>query len=347
MAGLTHMGECDKMKVYGRMLSVEGIRSMYRVIGIDIGGTKCAVMLADAGESVHIIKKLRFDTCTSLGFEYTRDRLFECVHMLISQSDAPVRAIGISCGGPLDSRRGIIQSPPNLPGWDDVHIVDMLRDAFGIPAFIQNDANACGLVEWKLGAGRGCENMVFLTMGTGMGAGVIAEGRLLRGAGDMAGEVGRVRLRKKGPIGYNKAGSFEGFASGGGIAQLACVLRSEWTEAGDAPKWPEDDSAITEKCLAEYARAGDRHALDVFNRVGAYLGEGIAVLADILNPEMIVIGGIYMRCADLLADSMWKSIRREALRQTAECLKVCPAETGEAIGDYAAVQVAVWGLDNK
>ena len=318
---------------------------MERVIGVDIGGTKCALILAEVqdGFRINIIKKIRFETCTPKGFEYARDRIFEAVRQLMDESDGPVCAIGISCGGPLDSRRGIIQSPPNLPGWDDIAITEMLEREFGVPAYLQNDANACALVEWKLGAGRGCDSMVFLTMGTGMGAGIIAEGRLLRGAGDMAGEVGHVRLREDGPVGYGKAGSFEGFTSGGGIARLACMLRDNWTEAGDRPCWIEDDENITTKRLAEYARAGDRHALSVFEQAGMYLGEGIAILADILDPEMIVIGGVFMRCEDLISESMWRVIRREALPHIANRMKVVPAKTGEAIGDFAAVMVALYG----
>lgn len=321
---------------------------MRRVIGIDIGGTKCAVILADAGEDTYIIRKIRFETETDKGCEYALEKIFESVKILMDESDEPVQAVGISCGGPLDSRRGIIQSPPNLPGWDDVHITDMLESRFNVPAYIQNDANACALVEWKMGAGRGCENMVFLTMGTGMGAGIIAEGRLLRGRGDMAGEVGHVRLRKNGPVGYNKAGSFEGFTSGGGIARLAGMMRADWAANGKNPKWTETDDRITTKRLAEYAREGDEYALEVFRCVGGYLGEGISMIADILDPEMIVIGSVYMRCEYLLKDSMWEVIRRETLGQISENLKVVPAMKGESIGDLAAIMVAMYGLeDNK
>lgn len=320
---------------------------MHRIIGLDIGGTKCAVLLADAYENIEIIKKIRFETRTDLGFEQTKVNLFAAVKELLSESDKPVEAIGISCGGPLNSRTGMIQSPPNLPGWDDIPLVGMLEEEFGIPAFLQNDANACGLVEWKMGAGRGAENMIFLTMGTGMGAGIIAEGRLLRGACDMAGEVGHMRLAKHGPVGYNKEGSFEGFCSGGGIARLACIMRSEWMANGETVTWPEDDASMTTKALADHARAGEPYAIKVFEAAGARLGEGIAVLADVINPEKIVIGGVFMRCEDLLKDAMWEVIRREALPYTWENLQVVPAQTNEQIGDFAAVMVGVYGLESR
>lgn len=318
---------------------------MHRVIGLDVGGTKCAVLTADVGEKIRIHSKIRFETRTDLGFFYAKEHLFAAVRESIAGSDAPVEAIGVSCGGPLDSRAGVVQSPPNLPGWDDVPIVRMLQDEFGIPAFLQNDANACALVEWKIGAGRGAENMIFLTMGTGMGAGIIAEGRLLRGRSDMAGEVGHIRLAKHGPVGYNKEASFEGFCSGGGIARYAGILRSGWTAAGETVAWAESDDALTTKALAGYANAGDLHAVRVFEAVGEKLGEAIAILADTLNPEMVVIGSVFMRCENLLSEAMWRAIRREALPHTANVLKVVPARTGEQIGDFAALMVAQYGLE--
>src|SRR5690606_15592063 len=130
-------------------------------------------------------------------------------------------AIGISCGGPLDSRRGVILSPPNLPGWDRIPVVEVFQQAFKVPVALQNDANAGALAEWLWGAGRGSHNMIFLTFGTGMGAGLILNGQLYSGTNDLAGEVGHIRLAPDGPVGYGKAGSFEGFCSGGGIKQLA------------------------------------------------------------------------------------------------------------------------------
>lgn len=319
---------------------------MHRVIGLDVGGTKCAVLTADVGEDIQILNKIRFETCTDLGFSYAKEKLFEAVRESIAVSDRPVEAIGISCGGPLNSRAGIVQSPPNLPGWDDIPIVRMLEEEFGVPAFLQNDANACALVEWKIGAGRGAENMIFLTMGTGMGAGIIAEGRLLRGRSDMAGEVGHVRLAKHGPVGFNKEASFEGFCSGGGIARYAGILRSEWIAAGERVAWSETDAELTTKALAGYAKGGDEHAVRVFEAVGEKLGEALAIFADTLNPEVVVIGSVFARCEELLTEPMWKAIRREALPYTADVMKVLPAQTGEQIGDFAAVMVAQYGLEN-
>ncbi|MDR1675081.1 MAG: ROK family protein, partial [Tannerella sp.] len=191
------------------------------VLGIDIGGTKIAVIYAKEKDGIELVDKVTFPTAQ---VDDTIDGIFSRLRELMyrhSLNEENTHAIGISCGGPLSSERGRVMSPPNLPGWDDIPIVDLVKERFHIPCALQNDANACALAEWKFGAGRGTKNMVFLTFGTGMGAGLILNGQLYSGANDNAGEVGHVRLAPFGPVGYGKAGSFEGFASGGGIAQLA------------------------------------------------------------------------------------------------------------------------------
>ena len=180
-------------------------------IGIDIGGTKCAVVKGNLEEGVR--EKIAFPT---RGAAETLEEIFSAVRKLM-----PASAIGVSCGGPLDETRGIIMSPPNLPDWDNIHVTDMLEAEFGVKAYLCNDANACALAEWRFGAGRGFDNVVFLTFGTGLGAGLILDGKLYSGTNGNAGEVGHIRLADNGPIGYGKRGSFEGFCSGGGISRLA------------------------------------------------------------------------------------------------------------------------------
>ena len=312
-------------------------------IGIDIGGTKCAVVLAQAGEEIRILRKIRFETRG--GFDEVYSRFCSAIDEILTEAKERPRAIGISCGGPLDASRGIIQSPPNLPGWDDIPIVQMLESRYQIPAYLQNDANACALVEWLVGAGKGCKNMVFLTMGTGMGAGIIANGALLDGACGMAGEVGHIRLCADGPMGYGKAGSFEGFTSGGGMARWAREVTGRMLDAGMTPDWVKDGismECLDAKTMACYAKKGNAAALRFFDEVGTKLGEGIAYLADILNPEKVVIGSIFARCEELLRPAMQRAILREALPATAQSLCVCPAKTGESIGDLAGIVTAIY-----
>ena len=312
---------------------------MARYIGIDVGGTKCAVSLGN--EKAEVKKSVRFPTA---GPEETVERILREAAALMAESDEAVRAAGISCGSPLDPKRGIIQSPPNLPGWDDIEIVRMTEERLGIPAVLCNDANACALAEWKFGAGRGCENMVFLTFGTGMGAGLILDGRLYNGANGNAGEVGHMRLERFGPVGYGKRGSFEGFASGGGIAQIAKTAAVEKLQRGESVgycrSWEELDS-VTAKTVAQAAEDGDETAVRVYRQVGEMLGRGLSVLVDVINPERIVIGSIFQRSADLLIEPMERVMKEECLPFSLAVCRVVPAELGDDIGNRAALSLAI------
>ncbi len=234
-------------------------------------------------------------------------------------------------------------SPPNLPGWDRVDVVGPLRARFGVPVALQNDANACALAEWKWGAGRGCRNLIFLTFGTGMGAGLILDGRLYAGTNDLAGEVGHIRLEHEGPIGYGKAGSFEGFCSGGGIANLARSLAEQRLAAGVPPAYcptPADLAGITAETVGIAARQGDPTALEVYHIAGSALGRGLAVLVDILNPERIIIGSIFGRQRSLLEPPALETLRAEALPGALAVCAIVPAGLGEQVGDFASLAVA-------
>ena len=300
-------------------------------IGIDIGGTKTAVVLGDGNG---VVEKIRFATESC---EKTLEMITDAVSKL-----GNAESIGISCGGPLDSKKGLILSPPNLVGWDRVPIVQMLTERFGVPAYLCNDADACALAEWKFGAGRGCENMIFLTFGTGMGAGLILNGRLYSGSHGMAGEVGHMRMSRFGPVGYGKSGSFEGFCSGGGLAGLGQTLAREKLQMGKKLPYCEkldDIYKIDARLLADYAREGDEVALEAYRICGEKLGEGLAILCDALDPEVIVIGSVFARAEELLRPHMERVLEREALMGKNGC-KIEPAALGEAIGDYAALAVA-------
>ena len=312
------------------------------LLGFDIGGTKCAVITArwENGQ-IELLKKEKIDTDLSVAPEEMVDRLIALADGIVEEKP---EAIGISCGGPLDSSRGIILGPPNLPGWDHVEIVDRIQKHFGAPAHLQNDANACAVAEWKFGAGMGCENMVFLTFGTGLGAGLILNGKLYSGSNDNAGECGHIRLDRFGPVGYGKAGSFEGFCSGGGLAQLGYTLALEQIQQGKAPAYFQNGMSakdVTAKSIADAARQGDETALRVYEICGEYLGKGLSVLIDILNPQRIVIGSVFARSGDLLRPAMERVIAKETLPLSASCCQVVPAQLGEQIGDFAAIATAL------
>ena len=313
-----------------------------KVLGFDIGGTKCAVVTALwDGKEITLLKKEKCPTDRGLTPTEMIDKLILMADAIL---DGKPDAVGISCGGPLDSKKGVIMSPPNLPGWDNVEIVKQIEAHYKVPVHLQNDANACAVAEWKFGAGKGAENMIFMTFGTGLGAGLILNGKLYSGTNDNAGELGHIRLEKYGPVGYGKAGSFEGFCSGGGLAQLGYMKALIKAQSGEYPKYFKKGmtaSDVTAKTIADAAEAGDETAREVYRICGEYLGKGLSIIIDLLNPEVIVIGSIFARSTNLLWESAKKVIEKEALSLSANCCRVVPAELNEKIGDYAAVAAAL------
>ena len=318
------------------------------IIGIDIGGTKCAVTYGiSEGEKIEIVDKLKFDTTR---MDETVADLLETTSGIMQKhglDSEKTSAIGISCGGPLNSKKGMILSPPNLPGWDRIPIVETFEKRLGVKTVVQNDANACALAEWKFGAARGYNNVIFLTFGTGMGAGLILDGKLYAGTNDNAGEVGHIRLEKTGPVGYGKAGSFEGFCSGGGIAQSARIRVLEKLQMGESVSFCKNTNeltGLTAKTVAEAAEAGDPLAKEIYRECAHYLGKALSILIDVLNPEIIVMGSIYCRAQNLIEPAMQAIIERETIVHARKVCKIVPAGLGESIGDYAALSVAVNAL---
>lgn len=312
-------------------------------LGFDIGGTKCAVITAKQnGQDIELIDKKKCNTDLFIPPEKMIEQLIEMADCL--SGNERIEGVGISCGGPLNSTTGIIEGPPNLPGWSHVEIVKQLENHYKVPVKLQNDANACAVAEWKFGAGKGCKNMAFLTFGTGLGAGLILNGQLYTGTNDNAGEIGHIRLDRFGPVGYGKAGSFEGFCSGSGIAQLGYVKALEKVQMGYYPSYFQKGMTaadVTAKTVGIAADNGDETAIEVYRICGEQLGRGLSVLIDILNPERIVIGSIFARSENLLREAMEKSIASETLSAAAKCCKVVPAALGEQIGDYAAIATAL------
>jgi len=305
-------------------------------IGLDIGGTKCAVSVGvEESSGFRIVRREAIPT--------PADQL-EAMEQLCALADQLLNGetalgIGISAGGPLDAQRGILHNPPNLPGWRDVSLTDFASRRLHAPCAMENDANACALAEWRWGAGQGARNMIFLTFGTGLGSGIVLDGHILRGATGDAGEVGHWRLFELGPTGYGKLGSFEGFCSGGGIRQLAQTIGEQYRQNGQAPAYWDADK-IDAKTVAQAARAGDAAALEVFAVCGDALGRGLALIVDFLNPECIVLGSIYARSGDLLEAPMRRALVRDSLPHALAGARIVPAKLGDSIGDFAALALA-------
>ena len=183
--------------------------------------------------------------------------------------------------------------------------------------------------------------MIFLTFGTGLGAGLILNGALYSGTNDMAGEVGHIRLERFGPVGYGKMGAFEGFCSGGGIAQLADMYFKQKQQRGESCPYYRGTGSVSAKVLGERAAQNDRDALAIFELVGEYFGRGLSVLVDILNPEVIVAGSVFTRCRQYIEPAMRREMEKECLAASFAQVRVLPSQLGEKIGDYGAIVAAL------
>ena len=300
-------------------------------IGFDIGGTKCAVSLGKwFYEEIQILERYEIETADNPIDTFNGLAFF--VEKWTSQF--PVKSAGISCGGPLDSKNGIIFSTPNLSkAWHGFEIVNYIKSRFNLNAKLENDANACAVAEWKFGVGKGAMNVIFMTFGTGLGAGLILDGKLYSGSNGNAGEIGHIRLEEDGPIGYNKAGSAEGFCSGGGIKRLAEIRAEE--------KRIVLDNNITTKIIFEKAKQGDEFCLSIVRESAEKFAKVVSILIDLFNPEVIVAGGVFMRNYDLFMPLIEPIIEKESLTDSYKACKILPAEIGENIGDYAALAIAV------
>lgn len=309
-------------------------------IGLDIGGTKCAATIGKETETLpQIIDKKYFLTEQKKPQEILEE-FSEFIDKYIKEYN--VKGIGISCGGPLNSELGIVMKPPSLPLWDNIMVVKFFKDKYGIDTYLQNDANACVVAEWKFGAGKGFKNVIFLTFGTGLGAGLILNGKLYSGTNDNAGEIGHVRLTNKGPLGYFKEGSCEGYCSGSGITRLGKIISKDKRYIESYKEYEDIVGVenVSAKTIAEYARKGNKFCKQVYKKSGQMLGKTLSILIDVLNPQAIILGGVYMRANDLLNPPMEKELIKESLSFSLGVVKILPAGLKENIGDYAALSIA-------
>ena len=305
---------------------------MALLIGLDVGGTKTSIVLSN--EKFEIEKEERFETMPQRGFENFFEELVERIKRILDGRSPD--GIGVSIGGPLDSKEGIIFNPPHLR-WGEVRIKDRIMDTFKVPVRIEHDAKAGALAEWRFGAGRGSRNMIFLTLGTGLGAGMILNGRLYRGTNDSAGEVGHMRVSKEGPVVYGKAGSWESFCSGKGISKLAHHMFPDVF-----------DEKIDTKEISRLAFEGNEYAVKVLKESGKYLGIGMSILIDVLNPDTIVLGNLSWRLPNFWLGEALKVMEEETLEATRRSCRIRRNELKDRLGDISALIVAesAWkGID--
>jgi glucokinase len=325
---------------------------------VDIGGTKtaCAVATGD-GE---ILARREHHTPLTGGPEACLQRIARDLRRVLraakAQLAAPLTSIGVAVGGPLDTRTGIVYSPPNLPGWDAVPVKDFLQQAFGLPAFVENDANAGALAEHRFGAGRRARNLVYLTLGTGIGGGIIMDGRLYRGTTDDAGEIGHTTILPDGPPCLcGKRGCLEALVAGPAIAKRAQRLAQDHPNSGmwdiprrgarhgarRSPPPGRDIKTLTSETALTAARQGDRAAREVWRETGHYLGIGIANLIQVLNPQVIVLGTIAVHAGEMLLRPTRRSAREHTWPRAWKAVRIVPAKLGSKVGDLAALCCAL------
>jgi glucokinase len=319
-------------------VSSDGRGGRDALVGVDIGGTKTAICVSL--EAPQVLWRHEFATRPEDGPEHALRSIVAAIHRGLAETNCTATAIGVSCGGPLDRRAGVIQAPPNLSTWLDVRITDLLTAEIGVPCALENDANAGALAEHRFGAGRGIEDMIFLTLGTGVGAGLILQNQLFRGASNMAGEIGHVRLTEHGPIGHGKIGSVEGWVSGGGMARLGVQIIQDALAKGEETTLARKLDGLTARDIAAELRNGDAIARKIVAISGSRLGEALAVLVDLLNPGRIVMGGLALRLGEELMSAARSTLQKEALADSASMCEIVPAQLGERIGDVAALCVA-------
>ena len=318
------------------------------VVGIDIGGTKLATVVADS--TGNILGKVRKPTLSEKGPAYAISLLFDMVREVVTQvglEQTSISAIGVSCGGPLDTQTGVVYSPPNLPGWDAFPLKARLESEFQVPVTIENDANASALAEFRFGGGRGYTAVLYMTMSTGIGGGIVIDGQVYHGANDSAGEVGHQILLPDGPrCGCGKQGCLEALCSGPAIARRAQAAIQKQLEDGTASTTlltlanGRIEEVKSEHVLAA-ARTGDALALELVQETAYYMGWGIANLVNILNPDIVLLGTIAVAAGDLLLDPIRETVSKFAMTRPAEAVTIAPAELGDALGDLAAVALVV------
>lgn len=313
------------------------------LLGIDIGGTKIGLAVGDGSGALKRKTVLKTDPKRP-----PDDLLDEALDRLLDLSgqigEAP-RACGLACPGPLSYERGCLLNVPNLPLWQGYAILEHVRRRVGCPVAMMNDANAAVLAEHRFGAARDVRNAVFLTMSTGLGAGLLLDGRVYEGTLALAGEVGHVRLRDDGPVGFGKRGSAEGFLSGPGMVQLARQEILAFRQRGRTTAL-EDDEALTPERICREARGGDAAALAVTDRVGEELGRLCAILVDLLNPDVIVLGTIGAAWPDLFIPRAREVLEEEAIEAAAKAVRIVPSQL-EDRGHLAALAVALLAEEGK
>ena len=315
---------------------------MSTILAVDFGGTNIRVALFEE-PTPPPTRQIKTATLAKEGPDLVIKRLLAAIAELMPDDPDQVR-IGLAAPGPLDPEQGVILRAPNLPGWHHVPIRHLLSEEFNCPVFLGNDANLAALGEWRHGAGIGCEHLIYLTLSTGIGGGVISHGRMLTGRRGLAAELGHMTILSDGPAcSCGGSGHIEAAAAGPAIAREA-ERRLQNGEESTLSQSLEQGIEITPVEIASAARAGDRLSLDVLEGAASLIGKHLANLAHAFNPELFVLGGGLSAIGDLFLDPIRRSLSRHVMDPSyMEELRVVPAALGDDAGLIGAMVLADQG----
>jgi glucokinase len=315
---------------------------MSSILAVDFGGTNIRVAYF-AQPSPPASDQIKKPTKAEEGPEHVLGRLKDAISELMPEDPSEIR-IGIAAPGPIDPQQGVIYNAPNLSGWKNIPLRQQLFDEFGCPVYLGNDANLAALAEWRHGAGIGTEHMIYLTIGTGIGGGVISHGHLLTGSRGLGAELGHMTIQSDGPrCGCGIQGHIEAVASGPAIARNA-IERLEAGEKSSLQPSLEAGKPISTVEIAEAAKKGDPLSLDVLSEAGRMIGHHLANLAHAFNPELFVLGGGVSSIGELFFNPIRQSLEEHVMDPVyLENVRVAPASLGDDAGLVGAMVLADLG----
>ena len=308
------------------------------VEAIDLGGTK--TMAAIVSHPPKIVARDYFLTLADEGMEAVTGRIFSAIDRLLSAENidpSQLQGISIAAAGAIDLERGLVTSSPNFPGWRDVPLRDMASKRYKVNTVLINDANAEALGEHQLGAGKGISNLILVTIGTGIGGGIIINDRLYTGASGSAGEIGHTTIDVNGPkCSCGNTGCWEMLASGRAMAREAKGRISGGEKSILTEMVKGEIEEITTEKIGLAAQKGDPLALEVISRAATYIGIGMVNLVNTFNPEMIIVGGGVAKMGDLLLNPARQVVRERAFQLSAQAVRIVPAQLGDDAGVLGA-----------
>ena len=305
-------------------------------IGVDIGGTNIKIALVD--REGKIVYSNTTPTRAEMGYEFTINNIKQAIKDLMKETNEDknsIEAIGFGFPGQIDYVEGKVLILPNLPGWVNVPFRKIMEDEFNIPTYLDNDVRCAALGELNYGAGVGAKNLVCITVGTGIGSGIILNGKLVRGASNVAGEIGHIKMTMgDGPLcGCGDYGCFEAYASGPNIVAMA----KEYLKGGKSAKFKElATEELSPYVVAQAALQGDVVAIQIFKKMGKIIGLGLTSVINLLNPEKIIIGGGVADAGDILFDPIKDTVARRAMPIQREAVEIVHAKLGNTAGVIGA-----------